>query len=133
MPDTKTTGLSAKESAESTLKPRDLLAELLDTHSVSPFELDARDFFDRDQDSRSLEQNEQAGAAPQVPPLYPDQPDSLSAALPSNPRLKPDALAEALGPSIENISRFGEPGPGSFADMSESEMRAILRKVLKKL
>ena len=96
---------------------------------ASPFQSDAADFFNQDAETLTLESNR-----PDVPVGSPfvEQPRPGSVGDVSGPV---DALTEALGPSIDNIARFGEFG-GGFAPSSElslDELREAVRAVLARL
>lgn len=100
---------------------------------ASPFSAEAMDFFNQDEEEVTLESAlEDQGPFPQVreDPLAPVGQPALA-----DVDSEVDALTQALGPSIENVSRFGEFGGtfGPSSQLSLSQLREALRAVLKKL
>lgn len=110
---------------------------------ASPFEAEVMDFFNRESEKVTLESDR-----PLVTQLDSDVvfaprsdgssvlADSLGAALDNNDVVAGTrGLAEALGPSIENLSTFGEFGGGLLpsSEMDISQLREALRAVLARL
>ena len=123
---------AAPPSADRTGGGRDvLLAE-------RPFTPEAMEFFNGDQREVEID-------VPAATPLpFPGLPSDFGAdpTLTSAPAIDQTAvergvnpLTELLGPSLDNLARFGEFGGGTpdLAQVNISELRELLRKVLKNL
>lgn len=130
-----------KPAKDTITQPQDILPDGVATRTghnsgvrdvmlaASPFQDDAAGFFNQDSKPVTLEskQPDVPRGSPFVEPAAPGAVGNVGPAV--------DALTEALGPSIDNISRFGEFG-GGFAPSSEldlNELREAVRAVLARL
>lgn len=105
--------------------------------AASPFQSDAADFFNRDDekvsiDTRSRQPYPQMPSEFGEPIVYAGSPAAVDK---NKVDSGVDALTQALGPSIGNISRFGEfgGGLGASSGLSLDELREAVRAVLNRL
>ena len=106
---------------------------------ASPFTPEAHEFFNKDNEERTLEAQRPTGPFPQLtgdinqPAIY--QGDPAQPVEDQQLQRGVDALTDALGPSIENVSRFGEfgGGVGPSSELSLTQLREAVRSILKRL
>lgn len=106
--------------------------------AASPFQQDAADFFNQDSSEVVVEATAGQPSFPQLPDSFGEPivyAGSPSAVNQNQVDSGVDALTQALGPSIENISRFGEFGGGlaPSSNLSIDELREAVRAVLNRL